>query len=69
MSVDLRLYALVDPDVNGGHDLAELSRNVAAGGATLVQLRDKTGLDASHDRGGEGDQAGARRLLRAAPDQ
>ncbi len=43
MSVDLRLYALVDPDVSGGHDLADLSRRVAAGGATLVQLRDKTG--------------------------
>jgi thiamine-phosphate pyrophosphorylase len=43
MSVDLRLYALVDPDVGGGHDLAELSRQVAKGGATLVQLRDKTG--------------------------
>jgi thiamine-phosphate pyrophosphorylase len=43
MSVDLRLYALVDPDVSGGHDLADLSRQVAKGGATLVQLRDKTG--------------------------
>ncbi|MFN3351549.1 thiamine phosphate synthase [Pseudorhodoplanes sp.] len=43
MSVDLRLYALVDPDRNGGHDLAALSRSVAEGGATLVQLRDKTG--------------------------
>ncbi len=43
MTVDLRLYALVDPDVSGGHDLADLSRRVARGGATLVQLRDKTG--------------------------
>ena len=43
MSVDLRLYALVDPDVSGGHDLADLSRKVVQGGATLVQLRDKTG--------------------------
>lgn len=43
MSVDLRLYALVDPDVSGGHDLTGLSRNVAAGGATLLQLRDKHG--------------------------
>lgn len=43
MSVDLRLYALVDPDVSGGHDLASLSRQVVQGGATLVQLRDKTG--------------------------
>lgn len=41
MRVDLRLYAIVDPQVSGGHDLAELSRALAAGGATLVQLRDK----------------------------
>lgn len=43
MSVDLRLYALIDPDVSGGRDLASLSRQVVQGGATLVQLRDKTG--------------------------
>ena len=43
MSVDLRLYALVDPDVSGGRDLADLSRKVVQGGATLLQLRDKTG--------------------------
>jgi thiamine-phosphate pyrophosphorylase len=41
--VDLRLYALVDPERAGGHGLAELSWLVAAGGATLVQLRDKHG--------------------------
>ena len=41
MKVDLRLYAILDPEVSGGHDLAELARAVAAGGATLVQLRDK----------------------------
>jgi thiamine-phosphate pyrophosphorylase len=41
MTVDLRLYALVDPEHAGGRDLAELSRLVAQGGATLVQLRDK----------------------------
>ena len=41
--VDLRLYALVDPERAGGHDLAELGREVVAGGATLVQLRDKHG--------------------------
>lgn len=39
--LDLRLYAIVDPEVSGGHDLAELSRQLAAGGTTLVQLRDK----------------------------
>ena len=39
--LDLRVYAIVDPEVSGGHDLIELSRKLAAGGATLVQLRDK----------------------------
>ena len=39
--VDLRLYAIVDPEHTGGHDLLELARAVARGGATLVQLRDK----------------------------
>lgn len=41
MSLDLRLYALVDPERAGGRDLVELARLVAQGGATLVQLRDK----------------------------
>jgi thiamine-phosphate pyrophosphorylase len=41
MRVDLRLYAIVDPQVSGGHDLTELCRAMAAGGVTLVQLRDK----------------------------
>ena len=40
-AVDLRCYAIVDPQVLGGHDIVELSRGLAAGGATLVQLRDK----------------------------
>ena len=39
--VDLRLYAIVDPENAGGKSLAELARQVAQGGATLVQLRDK----------------------------
>lgn len=43
MSVDLRLYALVDPDRAGGRNLADIARAVVQGGATLVQLRDKTG--------------------------
>jgi thiamine-phosphate pyrophosphorylase len=43
MAVDVRLYALVDPDRDGGRDLAELARLVTKGGATLVQLRDKHG--------------------------
>ena len=41
--IDLRLYALLDPERAGGHDLAALGRDVVAGGATLVQLRDKHG--------------------------
>ncbi|HLH96592.1 MAG TPA: thiamine phosphate synthase [Xanthobacteraceae bacterium] len=43
MSADLRLYALVDPERAGGHDLPELAWQLASGGATLVQLRDKHG--------------------------
>jgi thiamine-phosphate pyrophosphorylase len=39
--LDLRLYAIVDPENTGGHDLVDLAHAVAAGGATLVQLRDK----------------------------
>jgi thiamine-phosphate pyrophosphorylase len=41
MTIDLRLYALLDPERAGGRDLAELARLVALGGASLVQLRDK----------------------------
>ena len=43
MKVDLRLNAIVDPERAGGHDVAELARLCAEGGATLVQLRDKHG--------------------------
>jgi thiamine-phosphate pyrophosphorylase len=42
MRPDLRLYALVDPQHSGGRDLAALARELAEGGATLIQLRDKT---------------------------
>jgi thiamine-phosphate pyrophosphorylase len=42
MSVDLRLYALLDPAQSGGHSMGELARLIG-GGATLVQLRDKHG--------------------------
>lgn len=41
MPVDLRLYAIVDPEHAGGHALPDLAKLLAAGGATLVQLRDK----------------------------
>jgi len=41
--VDLRLYALVDPERANGLALDDLARRVMQGGATLVQLRDKHG--------------------------
>jgi thiamine-phosphate pyrophosphorylase len=41
--VDIRLYALLDPERSGGADLAELGRRLVDGGATLIQLRDKHG--------------------------
>lgn len=41
--IDLRLNAIVDPERAGGRSLAELTRLVVAGGATLIQLRDKLG--------------------------
>lgn len=40
--IDLRLYALLDPE-RANEPLDELARRVVAGGATLVQLRDKLG--------------------------
>ena len=40
--LDLRLNAIVDPERAGGRDLVALARLLAEGGATLVQLRDKT---------------------------
>ena len=39
--IDLRLNAIVDPERAGGRELADLARQCARGGATLVQLRDK----------------------------
>ena len=43
MPIDVRLNAIVDAERAGGHDLVDLARRVAEGGATLVQLRDKRG--------------------------
>jgi thiamine-phosphate pyrophosphorylase len=40
-SVDLRLYAIVDPERDGWRSMGELAGLVGRGGATLVQLRDK----------------------------
>ena len=39
--LDPRLNAIVDPERAGGQAMLDLARSVAAGGATLVQLRDK----------------------------
>ncbi len=50
--IDLRLYAIVDPERANGRALPELARAVTAGGATLIQLRDK--------------HAGTRRLVEEA---
>lgn len=41
--VDVRLNAIVDPERANGRSLADLTRMVVAGGATLIQLRDKHG--------------------------
>ncbi|MBX6425192.1 MAG: thiamine phosphate synthase [Variibacter sp.] len=43
MKLDLRLNAILDPQRAGGRALVELARSVVRGGATLLQLRDKTG--------------------------
>ena len=41
--IDLRLNAIVDPERANGRALDDLTRMVVAGGATLIQLRDKQG--------------------------
>jgi thiamine-phosphate pyrophosphorylase len=46
VKVDLTLYVLVDPALSGGMQLAEIAGAAARGGATLVQLRNKTGSTA-----------------------
>jgi len=43
MKVDVRLNAIVDPERANGRPLVDLTRMVVAGGATLIQLRDKHG--------------------------
>ncbi|MDC7786634.1 thiamine phosphate synthase [Rhodoplanes sp. TEM] len=43
MPVDVRLNAILDPERAGGRPLVDLARAVVAGGATLLQLRDKLG--------------------------
>jgi len=58
VTVDLRLLAIVDPDVLAGRDLVAAARAAEAGGATAVQLRMK--------RAGAGAMAALARRLRAA---
>src|SRR5436309_5672303 len=41
--IDVRLNAIVDPERANGRSLAEIARLAVAGGATLIQLRDKHG--------------------------
>jgi thiamine-phosphate pyrophosphorylase len=41
--VDVRLNTIVDPERANGRSLVELTRLVVAGGATLIQYRDKLG--------------------------
>ena len=43
MKVDLSLYVLVDPAQSRGRPLGEIAAAAVRGGATLIQLRDKTG--------------------------
>ena len=43
MKLDISLYVLADPAAARGKPLAALAAAAAAGGATLVQLRDKSG--------------------------
>lgn len=43
MKADVKLYVLVDPAQSRGRPLAEIAAAAARGGATLIQLRDKTG--------------------------
>lgn len=55
---DLRLYALLDGDFAAGRDLAAWAREAVAGGATLLQHRDK--------RAGTRDFIARARAIRAA---
>ena len=52
MKVDLRLYGVIDPEWTAGRDPIDLVRQAVAGGATLIQCRDK--------------RAGGRRLVELA---
>ncbi|MBN8955078.1 MAG: thiamine phosphate synthase, partial [Rhizobiales bacterium] len=47
MTVDLRLYALVDPERAGGHTLPDLARAVVAGGATRTMIESARAIKAA----------------------
>ncbi len=40
---DLSVYFIADPEACGGRPVADIVRQAAAGGATMIQLRDKSG--------------------------
>lgn len=42
---DLRLYVVLDPALAGGRSLLDIARQAIAGGATMLQLRDKQSAD------------------------
>lgn len=42
IAVDLSVYVVLDPSVAGGRPLTEIARAAVAGGATILQYRDKT---------------------------
>jgi thiamine-phosphate diphosphorylase len=43
--LDLRLYVVLDPAVAGARSIVEIARQAIAGGATMLQLRDKVAGD------------------------
>ncbi len=44
-ALDLRLYVVLDPAVAGGRSVVEIAEQAIAGGATMLQLRDKRSPD------------------------
>ena len=44
-TLDLRLYVVLDPAVAGGRSVVAIARQAIAGGATMLQLRDKRSPD------------------------
>ena len=44
-ALDLRLYVVLDPALARGRSVVEIARHAIAGGATMLQLRDKHSTD------------------------